>query len=325
MRARIRLIARRSHSGLPAPVTASPRLQSRYCGRASGVSIPVTAGIEGLLLRIPGIAIPIMARREKDGTNSCRRSSQKILLSVSAAEPTSGMQGTLTRPERDPCDASHRSSTGRVSERHPSFGRRPRVRQQRIRCLTQPEAGQALSELGKVHRVFRWIRGVGITWTFLHGRDIGLRFAWHPCIASEKKVRQDFGIALRCFKDDAGKTEVRPDLRFGGSPSTNLLSGKMLVGRSRLVWRSRVPRPRCCTTTPATVELPQSARCQEPWHPSIQTVAPFHRCGGNPEPDQAGNLLWCRCLSDSSEGARLLLPSGRPPLAASNFSAEGNG
>jgi len=36
---------------------------------------------------------------------------------------------------------------------------------------------------------------------------------------------------------------------------------------------------RCSKTTAVPVGLPQSARCQVPWHLSIQTVARLHRSG----------------------------------------------
>jgi hypothetical protein len=152
-----------------------------------------------------------MVLREKDETSSYRRSRQKqVLLSVSAAEPTSGMQGTLTCRERDPCDASHDHRTGRASKRQPSFRWRPRIREERIRCLTQTEAGQALSEFGQVNRGLGWIRRVGRTLTFLCGRDIRLRFAWHPCIASERKFGRTSGLRSSASRMAPKKRRIGP-------------------------------------------------------------------------------------------------------------------
>lgn len=65
---------------------------------------------------------------------------------------------------------------------------------------------------------------------------------------------------------------------------------------------------RCCATTPTTAPLPQSARCQEPWHLSIQTVAHFLRsepgCGALP----VSKHLQHRRLLDWQISARVLLP-----------------
>ena len=102
-----------------------------------------------------------------------------------------------------------------MSDLRPSFGRRTRVRQQWIRCLTQTEARQALAELGEVRRKLGFLRWVGSTLTFLGRGNSGLRFAWHPCIASEKKVRQDFGLGELCFKDDAEKTAIQRGSQVG--------------------------------------------------------------------------------------------------------------
>ena len=161
-----------------------------------------------------------MALREKDDTSSSRRPSQKqILLSMSVAEPTSGMQGTLTRAERDPCDASHDYPARGVSDLCPSFSRRTRVRQQWIRSLSQTEACQALGKFGKVHRELGFVRGVGGTLAFLCGRDIRLRFAWHPCIASGKKFGRTSGL------QDSASRMAPKKRRAGGERNLARISG----------------------------------------------------------------------------------------------------
>jgi hypothetical protein len=196
-----------------------------------------------------------MALREKDDTSSdsTSTSQKQILLSVSAAEPTSGMQSTLTRAERDPCDASHDCAAGGSSDLHPSFGWRTRVRQERVRCLTQTETGQALSEFGKVHRGLGRVRWACSTLTFLGGRDIRLRFAWHPCIASEKKFGRTSGFPVPSFKDDAEKTMIRCRAQFEAFRSTNSLTPKRLSFRMRLGCRAAEICSRCCATTPSPV------------------------------------------------------------------------
>ena len=96
-----------------------------------------------------------------------------------------------------------------------------------------------------------------------------------------------------------------------------LLHGKILDRQWRPRGSTMEELPRCCVTTPESVGLPQSARCQEPWHLSIQTVALFHRRGRCGTLDPAGNFLRGKWLSICIEIARLLLPSGLPPVAAS--------
>lgn len=169
-----------------------------------------------------------MALREKDDTSSSRRPSQKqILLSMSVAEPTSGMQGTLTRAERDPCDASHDYPARGFSDLRPSFGRRTRVRQQWIGGLSQAEACQALGKLGKVHRELGFVRGAGAPLAFLCGRDIRLRFAWHPCIASEKKFGRTSGLQGSASRMAPKKRRVGGNLNLAPiSGSTACLTGR---------------------------------------------------------------------------------------------------
>jgi hypothetical protein len=157
-----------------------------------------------------------MALRKKDETSSSRHASQEqILLSLSAAEPTSGMQGTLTRAERDPCDASHGSGTGGFSDLCPSFGGRPRVSQQWIWCLTQTEARQALGKLGEVHRELGIVR-VSSTLALLCGRYSGLRFAWHSCIASEKKFSRTSGSPASASRMTPKKRQTGGSYDFAG-------------------------------------------------------------------------------------------------------------
>src|SRR4051812_1893916 len=107
--ARMKLTLRWSHSGLEDSATA-PRLQSRYWGRGSGDSRPVTAGIEGLLLRIPGIAIPMGALDERKKLSDRNRQKRIPLRRACVPMAKRPSQISLTHAERDPCDATHDTS-----------------------------------------------------------------------------------------------------------------------------------------------------------------------------------------------------------------------
>jgi hypothetical protein len=73
---------------------------------------------------------------------------------------------------------------------------------------------------------------------------------------------------------------------------------------------------RCCDPTSNTESPPQSARCQEPWHLSVQTVARLQRSSRVDPVLHNVKVLWCTLLSDSLNSARLLQPRAESWSAA---------
>jgi hypothetical protein len=157
--------------------------------------------------------------------------------------------------------------------RRPPLGGRTCFRQQRVRCLAQSKAGQTLAELGEVHWKIGRFRRVGMGTTLAGGGSIRQRFAGHPVYSFRKRIREDFGLVGLRFKDGAANqtnSRAYPQAR----PGTAMMMGHLeLRCTSGVVARSWPIGLRCCGTTLGTATLPQSARCQEPWHLSIQTVA----------------------------------------------------
>jgi len=100
----------------------------------------------------------------------------------------------------------------------------------------------------------------------------------------------------------------RPALELGA----NLCSCYGLV---ILVPLGRIPpqdHRRCWKTTAITAPLLQSARCQLPWHVSIQSVARPQRSGGKGDRRPGTNRKPGNWLVISPDGARVLLSDRAP-------------
>jgi hypothetical protein len=90
---------------------------------------------------------------------------------------------------------------------------------------------------------------------------------------------------------------LTPSHRLNLRPA-NLLSARAWTPRGRFF---RVER--CSETTATTATLPQSARCQEAWHPSIQTVAWPQRTASSCGVEYEGKLL-CDTPLSATKGKR---------------------
>ena len=154
----------------------------------------------------------------------------------------------------------------------PTFRRGPSIRQERIGCFSQSKAGQALIEFGKLTGKLSLVRRAGSEGTLVR-RNIGQRFARHPCIASARKFRRAFEIRRPPFKDGAVISGLRRCQNFALRPLSMPIKCMELEYGVRWLIGFPAQSQRCSGPTPNTATLPQSARCQEPWHLSIQTVA----------------------------------------------------
>lgn len=207
----------------------------------------------------------------------------------------------------------------------PALGRWTRVCQQGVRRFTQSEACQSLAEFGKLYGQLCSLSGLEVALILTGRRDIGQRFDGHPCIASERKFCRDSGVHGASFKDGAEKSTSSQPLDQTHADRLNFLMRQSLGGDLATTGTRTRSDARCCSTTAITVTLPQSARCLEPWHLSIQSVAQLHLFGALCAVVSKVKLLCYRLLSDFFKGARLLQSRKVPRSATSTLSQKLNG